>query len=409
MTKKIPELRFAGFSGEWEERKLGEIGDNIGGGTPSTKVEKYWSGDIPWYQSSDFIEGNLFNNTANKFINEESIKKSAAKKVENIPAIAIVTRVGVGKVSLMNEVYSTSQDFLNFHNLKWEPNFSAICIYKLMQKQKHMLQGTSIKGITKSELLNIKTIIPTYTEQEKIGELFETLDACLEDQGAYVEDLKKSKKAFLQKLFPKKDAKVPELRFPGFEGDWEEKNLGDIGSIYSGLSGKTKEDFGKGNAKFIEFSNVLANAVANEDMLGQIDIDEKQNTVKSGDILFNSSSETPEEVGMSSVWTRNIDNLYLNSFCIGFRPNIKLDNYFIAYLLRNGESRKQIILLAQGISRYNISRIGLTKIKILLPSLPEQEKIGTFFKELDYKIEKEEDKLSSLERLKTALLQKVFV
>lgn len=202
--------------------------------------------------------------------------------------------------------------------------------------------------------------------------------------------------------------KIPELRFAGFEGDWEEKNLGDIGSIYSGLSGKTKEDFGKGNAKFIEFSNVLANAVTNEDMLGQIDIDEKQNTVKSGDILFNSSSETPEEVGMSSVWTHDIDNLYLNSFCIGFRPNIKLDNYFIAYLLRNGESRKQIILLAQGISRYNISRIGLTKIKILLPSLPEQEKIGELFETLDACLEDQAAYVKILKKSKKVFLQKLF-
>ena len=96
--------------------------------------------------------------------------------------------------------------------------------------------------------------------------------------------------------------------------------MGEVGTTYTGLSGKTKDDFGHGEGKFITYMNVFSNAISDLNMVEPIEIDNRQNEVKAGDVFFTTSSETPEEVGMSSVLLENSDNTYLNSFCFGYRP-----------------------------------------------------------------------------------------
>ena len=159
--------------------------------------------------------------------------------------------------------------------------------------------------------------------------------------------------------------------------------MGDMGSTYTGLSGKTKEDFGHGDAKFITYMNVFSNPVANLDMTESVEIDSKQNCVKAGDVFFTTSSETPEEVGMSSVMPENADNIYLNSFCFGYRPTEKFDLNYLAYVLRTESFRKEMTFLAQGISRYNISKNKVMEVEIPIPSLDEQSRVGQYFKNLD--------------------------
>ena len=121
-------------------------------------------------------------------------------------------------------------------------------------------------------------------------------------------------------------------------------------------------------------------------MTEPIEIDKKQNEVKFGDVFFTTSSETPEEVGMSSVWLENCDNMYLNSFCFGYRPSEKINPYYMAYMLRSENVRKKITFLAQGISRYNISKNKMMEISIPLPSFDEQRQIGAYFRTLDHLI-----------------------
>ena len=117
-------------------------------------------------------------------------------------------------------------------------------------------------------------------------------------------------------------------------------------------------------------------AVSDPEGTDLIEVDNRQNTVRKGDVLFTTSSETPEEVGMSSVVFESIENTYLNSFCFGYRPKIELNNFYLAFLLRSGGFRKNIIFLAQGISRYNISKNAVMNIPIPIPAKEEQEAIG---------------------------------
>ena len=176
----------------------------------------------------------------------------------------------------------------------------------------------------------------------------------------------------------------PRIRFRGFTDAWERRKLGECGETYAGLSGKSKNDFGHGDAKFITYMNVFSNPIIEVDGgLERIEIDQKQNQVQHGDVFFTTSSETPDEVGMSSVWLGDSENIYLNSFCFGYRPKIKVENFFLAYALRAQSFRRAIIFLAQGISRYNISKNRVMEIVGKFPSYSEQAKIGAFFRGLD--------------------------
>ena len=206
-----------------------------------------------------------------------------------------------------------------------------------------------------------------------------------------------------------KDAqKAPNLRFKGFTDDWEQRKLKSIGKTFTGLSGKTKEDFGHGEAEYIPYTNIFNNPITDVDQLESIEIDNKQNSVVYGDILFTTSSETPEEVGMSSVWMYEKENVYLNSFCFGFRPIEKHHPLYLAYLLRSPNMRKKFTLLAQGISRYNISKNKVLELTIPLPAISEQIKIGNTLKYLDNTITLHQRKLDQLNQLKEALLQQMF-
>ena len=201
---------------------------------------------------------------------------------------------------------------------------------------------------------------------------------------------------------------VPELRFPGFTDPWEQRRLGECGTTYGGLSGKTKEDFGHGEARFVPYTNIFENPIADTGRLESIEIDPKQNQVRFGDAFFTVSSETPEDVGMSSVWLSDQPNVYLNSFCFGYRQDGSFDSDYLAYMLRSQGVRYDIVLLAQGISRFNISKNKVMGLDVPFPEKGEQELIGTFFRKLDSLIALHQRKLDHIKELKKGLLQKMF-
>ena len=190
---------------------------------------------------------------------------------------------------------------------------------------------------------------------------------------------------------------------------WEQRKLGDVGTTYTGLSGKTADDFGHGEASFITYMNVFSNPVADLEMVEHVEIDSKQKEVQVGDVFFTTSSETSEEVGMSCVLKEKHGITYLNSFCFGFRPTEKFDLDYLAYMLRSEPTRSQIKILAQGISRFNISKNKMMDINIQVPCLEEQSKVGAYFANLDHLITLHQRKLEKLKNIKKSLLEKMFV
>lgn len=200
--ESVPEVRFPGFSGDWEQLKIKDFSEETyGGGTPQTSKKEYWNGEIPWIQSSDLNEHKVTGVFAKKKITEKGLQNSATKLIPE-KSIAIVTRVGVGKIALMPFEYTTSQDFFSLSNLKVNEWFGVYSLYNQLQKEVHDVQGTSIKGITKKELLDKKLYVPIdFEEQIKIGILFKQLDEVIALHQRELDDLKETKKAFLKKMF----------------------------------------------------------------------------------------------------------------------------------------------------------------------------------------------------------------
>ena len=204
--------------------------------------------------------------------------------------------------------------------------------------------------------------------------------------------------------------KRPKIRFPEFKSEWEHTQLGLSGEFYGGLSGKNKEDFGHGDAKFITYRNVFSNTFASDELLESVEVNqnERQNRVQKGDVLFTQSSETFEEVGMSSVWLHE-SKPFLNSFCMGWHPNSqKFNPIFMGYLLRTPTIRKQIICQGQGISRINLAASRIANIDLYHPSSDEQVKIANLLSLLEQRIEITCKIIENLKKYKRGVSKRFF-
>lgn len=281
----------------------------------------------------------------------------------------------------------------------------------LTDHMRHMAQviakpAVNQASISTSDLKRVKIAVPPLAEQRKIAEVLGVWDEAIEKQARLIEKLALRKRGLMQRLLSAK------LRLPGFSEPWQKVKLGDIGDTYNGLSGKNKDDFEYGNAQFIPYINVFSNERIDTNNLGcvQIKPNEQQNTVKYGDIFFTVSSETPDEVGMASVLLEHLDNTYLNSFCFGYRLNnfSTLNPFFAAYLFRTEHFRNYMSVLAQGSTRFNISKKEVMKLKIDLPTIEEQTAIAEVLTAADREIELAKEKLERLRRQKRGLMQQLL-
>lgn len=393
-TNSVPKIRFKGFTDDWEQRKLGEV---LKYEQPSLYIVDNTDYDDSFSTpvltaGQSFILG---------YTNETEGIKYASK--ENPVIIFDDFTTSSHLVDFPFKVKSSAMKLLslrkNEDNIYFMVNTLKNIKYIPASHERHWISIFSEFNIP----------IPcNNVEQQKIGEYFSKLDNLITLHQRKCDQTKELKKFMLQKMFPKKGEKNPEIRFPGFTDDWEQRKLGEMGSTYTGLSGKTKEDFGHGDAKFITYMNVFSNPIANLEMTDLIEVDQKQNKVKKGDVFFTTSSETPEEVGMSCVMPVNADNIYLNSFCFGYRPEVEFDSNYLAYVLRADSFRKEMRILAQGISRYNISKAKVMEVEISVPSLKEQKLVGSYFSTLDNLITLHQRKCEQLKELKKFMLQNMF-
>ena len=385
-----PRLRFKGFTGAWEEKCLDEIGEFSAGG--DIKKEK-----LTLFGRYPVLANALTNNGIVGFYDDYEFES---------PAITITGRGDVGIAKARKENFSAVVRLLVLKN---KPNYDVDFLEQAINKIDFHIESTGVPQLTVPQCKRYSIYLSSEPEQTHLGNFFRRLDSQITESRAVLKKSRQLKKAMLAKMFPANGEKIPKIRFKGFEGEWECRKLGEIGSTFGGLTNKSREDFGHGDARYITYMNVYQNALSSEHQLDSIEIDVKQNEVKKGDVLFTTSSETPEEVGMSSVWAFDINNVYLNSFCFGYRLNKQIDLNYLAYCLRSDYIRSQMILLAQGISRYNISKKGVMEIEILIPTSEEQTQIGNFFRQLDETIALQSAEVEKLNQLKKGLLAAMLV
>lgn len=270
--------------------------------------------------------------------------------------------------------------------------------------------GTKQANLSADQVKEISVLIPSFEEQNKIAQILSTWDQAILATEKLLENSQKQKKALMQQLLIGKKRLLDENGV-SFGEDWSEYSLGNLGNTFTGLTGKTKDDFGSG-VPYITYMNIFKNSRIDINQVDYVIVkeDENQNSVRYGDIFFTTSSETAEEVGMSSVLLEEVERLYLNSFCFGFRLNnfkILLPQ-FAAYILRSNNIRKQISILGQGATRYNLSKNQLMKLILKLPTIAEQKKIAEILTLSDQEIETLQKKLDCLKQEKKALMQQLL-
>ena len=405
MTKKsdTPAIRFKGFTDTWEQRKLGD-------------VAKYRNGKA---HENDISEQGKFIVVNSKFVSTNGeVRKFSNKQIEPLfknEIAFVLSDVPNGRAIARTFLVDKNDKYTLNQRIAGITPIEGTCPYFLhilMNRNKYFLQfddGAKQTNLSVDDVIEFAEYYPSSEEQQQIGNFFRQLDNLITLHQRKYDKLTNVKKSMLEKMFPKNGSNVPEIRFKGFTEAWEQRKLGEVGETYTGLSGKSKDDFGHGSGKFITYMNVFSNPVASSNMTEAIEIDDSQNKVQFGDVLFTTSSETPDEVGMSSVWLENAENTYLNSFCFGYRPTTEYNPYYLAYMLRSSSMRKKITFLAQGISRYNISKNKMMDIEMPIPSIDEQKQIGEYFRNLDNLITLHQRELEKLKNLKKACLEKMFV
>ena len=369
----------------------------VGGGTPDTNNHKYWNGDIQWFTPSEIGRDKYVTNSL-RTISEEGLNKSSAKLLP-IGTILLSSRATVGECSINKVECTTNQ---GFQSLIPKEYFSKEFVFYLMQtKRKELIRkscGSTFLEISANEVRKIKIAVPTSKEQEKISKLLALLDERISTQNKIIDKLQSLIKGLNNHLYQQ-------------YGNEIETSFADLGVSYSGLSGKTATDFGSGKP-FITYLNVYSNNVIEETSYQYVRMgeNEKQNIVRYGDVLFTLSSETPEEVGIGSVYLGN-QEVYLNSFCFGVHiTNIqKVFSSYLSYYISTTQFRKFIYPFAQGSTRFNLCKADFEKSKFKLPSLENQKRIYESLKCLSGKVAAEDAILKQYHSQKQYLLRQMFI
>ncbi|MGN0179488.1 MAG: restriction endonuclease subunit S [Monoglobaceae bacterium] len=403
----VPKLRFPGFTDEWQTSSIGNFGSFYKGASLS-KADISESG-TPFilygelYTTYDEVASEIKRKTEATVGDEyysqtgDVIIPTSGETPEDIATATCVMKPGV---ILAGDLCIMRTDRIDGRFLSYTIN------HKAKFDIARIAQGKSIVHIRPEEVEQVKVRYPSKPEQEKILCFIELLSQKIDKQKSLIEHLKLYKRGVSEAIFSRK------LKFEHPYSNWHSYTMNELGFFYNGLSGKGKDDFGKGNASFITYMNVYKNPIGDISMCDVVNVteNEKQNKVQYGDVLFSQSSETLKEVGMSSVWL-NDTTPYLNSFCFGFRFNEPKEVYplYIAYYMRSQKIRHSIMREGQGATRINLSAERMKSIELELPSIEEQKKIGDFIFSLEKKIINEETLLNQMLEMRKSLLQNLFI
>jgi len=272
---------------------------------------------------------------------------------------------------------------------------------------------SSVPQINNKHIEPLNINLPPAIEQQKISLILATVDDLIENTDCLINSYTLLKKGLMQTLLTKGigHTKFKQTEIGEIPEEWEIVSLDKLGTTYNGLAGKNKEHFGKGKP-FIPYKNIFNNTKIDIGYLDYVMIEknEKQNIVEYGDVFFTTSSETAEEVGYSSVLLNDLKETYLNSFCFGYRLNNfdKLRPEFLRYLLRSQSVRKSIVKIAQGYTRFNLSKIQVLKIGIPVPPIIEQLKIAEIISTVEKNLDNYIDRKVELNILKKGLMQQLL-
>ena len=407
-NEQKPAIRFQGFTDAWEQRKLGELADIVGGGTPSTGVSDYWDGDIDWYAPAEIAE-QIYLTSSQRKITEEGYNHSSAKMLP-VGTVLFTSRAGIGKTAILTQKGCTNQGFQSIvpHKSDLDSYFIFSRTEELKQYGETVGAGSTFVEVSGKQMANMELMMPKImAEQKAIGQYFAHLDNLITLHQRKYDKLLSIKKSMLEKMFPRDGSKFPEIRFSGFTDPWEQRKVSEVTKFHK-QGFYTTEEYGDDKKYYLLRGTDLAeNKLILNDTpkINATDKDYQAFKTEVGDFLIVRSGT----VGTYGIVYDDIPAIF-GSYLIDFRFDMgQVSNEFFGYFYQSELFKKQLNQIIQRSANTNINAENIKSISIMFPSLDEQKKISDYLIYIDHLITLHQRKLEKLKNIKKSMLEKMFV
>ena len=407
MTKKsdAPAIRFKGFSDAWEQRKLGDIADIVGGGTPSTGNQSYWDGDIDWYAPAE-IADQIYANSSQKKITGLGYENSSAKMLP--PGTVLFTsRAGIGKTAILTRKGCTNQGFQSIvpHRGELDSYFIFSRTEELKRYGELVGAGSTFVEVSGKQMAVMELMMPpTMREQQTIGGFFQQLDNLITLHQRKFEKLTNVKKSMLEKMFPQNGSSYPEIRFKGFTDPWEQRKVGDL-LIERNQQAPMSDEYPL--MAFIANEGVAPKGERyDRSALVTDTVNKLYKKTEKGDFIYSSNNLETGSIGLNKYGKACISPVYSI-----FEPTGIADSDFLGRRLVRKDFINAMVKWRQGViyGQWRIHESDFLKIEITVPSVEEQRKIGAYLDQLDNLITLHQRELEKLQNIKKSMLEKMFV
>ena len=397
-----PRLRFKGFTGAWECKKLGEISTSYSGGTPIVGNAKFYGGTIPFIRS-----GEIHSSKTELFLTQEGLENSSTKLVKKGDILYALYGATSGEVGRSQIDGAINQAILAIIP---KENYKAEFISQWLKINKENIVSLYLQGgqgnLSGEIVKKIEISFPSSKEQTHLGLFFRRLDSQIAESRAVLEKSRQLKKAMLAKMFPTNGEKIPKIRFKGFEGEWESRKLGEISDFAKGKGLSKSSIDSNGNTPCILYGELYTkyDCYINKVFSSTNEKIENPILTKSNDVLLPTSDVTPN--GLAKACSIYFDDIVLGGDILVIRSTEMFGLFFAHYVESNPF---MIIEKATGTTVFHIYEKDLRDIVLLLPSYEEQTAIGNFFRQLDETIALQSAEVERLNQLKKGLLAVMLV
>ena len=410
MAKKtnVPEIRFAGFTDPWEQRKLGDVATIVGGGTPSTNNDAYWDGDIDWYSPAELGE-QVYADRSVRRITRAGYDSCSATLLPAGKTILFTSRAGIGNTAILRRSACTNQ---GFQSLVVNDDIDVYFVYSMTDRIKKFAEqkasGSTFLEISGKGLAAGEFAFPSKDEQTAIGSMFKQLDHLITLHQRKYDKLCAVKKSMLDKMFPKPGETKPEIRFDGFTDPWEQRKLSEVATFGGGHtpSMADSDNYEDGCVLWVTSQDVKSS---------YLDRTTTQITEKGAKKLTLYPAGSLVMVTRSGILRHTLPVAELrkpSTVNQDIRVILPQDTCCGGWLLQFFISRNKELLLEFGKTGTTVESVDFGKIKDMLlcmPSSVEQQQIGRYFAQLDSLITLHQRKLNLLRNTKKSLLDKMFV
>lgn len=400
-----PKVRFKGFDDAWEQRKLGDLAEIVGGGTPSTSKDEYWDGEIDWYAPAE-IANQIYVESSERKITSEGLNNSSAKMLP-VGTVLFTSRAGIGKMAILRKEACTNQGFQSI-----VPHVNELDSYFIFSRSEELKRygetvgaGSTFVEVSGKQMSAMPLMMPpTIDEQRKIGEYFSSLDNLITLHQRQCEALKKQKQFFLQNMFPKEGESVPRIRFNGFTEPWEQRKLSDIGNIITGSTPSTKDKNNyNGDFLFVSPADIQGNRFVEKTITTLSELGFKKGRILAPkSTLFVSIGSTIGKVAQIRDFA--VTNQQINSI----EPFKDIDPDFVFSLMQKESPSIRCLSATQAVPILNKTTFSNVEVSIA-SNINEQYRIGELFIKLDSTITLHQRQYEQLVSLKKYLLSKMFI